>query len=157
MYDGDSEDNHQNDFDSSGGWDHDSEDEEHEDNNVDESGGDGQDTNNIKQFEEDTGAGKRRNRRSMIRALPSAKNGTGLNRPYWHQMGSPICPTLLAMVVAEQARIQMMKEYFEIEASKSTPQYGFRKGLKLFGNEGYQAAKDKLETNLLGRGCIDML
>ena len=51
----------------------------------------------------------------------------------------------------------MMKEYFEIEASKSTPQYGFRKGLKLFGGKGYQAAKDKLETNLLGRGCIDML
>ena len=42
-------------------------------------------------------------------------------------------------------------------ASKSTPQYGFRKGLKLFGDEGYQAAKDKLEANLLGRGCIDML
>ena len=51
----------------------------------------------------------------------------------------------------------MMKEYFEIEASKSTSQYGFRKGLKLFGDEGYQAAKDELETNLLGRGCIDML
>ena len=50
-----------------------------------------------------------------------------------------------------------MKEYFEIEASKSTPQYGFRKGLKLFGDEGYQADKNKLEVNLLGRGCIDML
>ena len=61
------------------------------------------------------------------------------------------------MVAAEQARVRMMKEYFEIEASKSTPQYGFRKGLKLFGDKGYQAAKDELETNLLGRGCIDML
>ena len=39
----------------------------------------------------------------------------------------------------------MMKEYFKIEASKSTPKYGFRKGLKLFGDEGYQAAKNKLE------------
>ena len=45
----------------------------------------------------------------------------------------------------------------ELEASKSTPQYGFRKGQKLFGDKGYQAAKDELETNLLGRGCIDML
>ena len=61
------------------------------------------------------------------------------------------------MVVAEQTGVRMMKEYFEIEASKSTPQYGFRKGLKLFGDKGYQATKDKLETNLLGRGCIDML
>ena len=43
----------------------------------------------------------------------------------------------------------MMKKYFEIEASKSTPQYGFRKGLKLFGDKGYQAAKDELESNLL--------
>ena len=72
-------------------------------------------------------------------------------------MGLHICPTLSAMVVAEQAGIQMMKEYFEIEASKSTPHYRFRKGLKLFGDEGYQAAKVKLEANLLGRGCIDML
>ena len=51
----------------------------------------------------------------------------------------------------------MMKDYFEIEASKSTPQYGFRKGLKLFGDEGYQAAKNKLRVNSLGRGCIDMI
>ena len=51
----------------------------------------------------------------------------------------------------------MMKEYFEIEPSKSTPQYGFRKGLKIFGNEGYQAAKDELKENLLGRGFIDIL
>ena len=61
------------------------------------------------------------------------------------------------MVVAEQAGVRMMKEYFEIEASKLTPQYGFRKGLKLFGDKGYQAAKDKLKTNLLERGYIDML
>ena len=50
-----------------------------------------------------------------------------------------------------------MNEYFEIEASKSRPQYGFRKELKLYGDEGYQAAKNKLEPNLLGRRCIDML
>ena len=95
----------------------------------------------------------------MVQALPtgSANNGQGLNGPYWQQMGSYICSTLSAMVVAEQAGIQMMKEYFEIEASKSTPQYGFRKGLKLFGHEGYQAAKDELKANLHGRGCIDML
>ena len=44
-------------------------------------------------------------------------------------MGSHKCPILGAIVVAKQAGIQMMKEYFEIEASKSTTQYGFRKGL----------------------------
>ena len=44
------------------------------------------------------------------------------------------------MVITEQARVRMMKENFEIEASQANPQYGFRKGLKLFGDKGYQAA-----------------
>ena len=39
-----------------------------------------------------------------------------------------VCPMVLAIWVAEQAGIKMMKEYFKIEASKSTPQYRFRKG-----------------------------
>ena len=71
----------------------------------------------------------------MLRVLPRVNNGVGLNGPYWDQIGSHTCPILRAMVVAKQAGIQMMKEYFEIEASKSTPQYGFRKGLKLFGDK----------------------
>ena len=66
-------------------------------------------------------------------------------------------PTLSAMVVVEQSEIRMMKDYFKIEASKSKPQYGFKKGLKLFGDEGYQATKNELEEDLLGRGFIDML
>ena len=64
---------------------------------------------------------------------------------------------ILAMMVAEQVGVRMMKEYFEIEAAKATPHYGFRQGLKLFGDKDYQAAKNKLKVNLLGRGCIDML
>ena len=62
-----------------------------------------------------------------------------------------------SMMVAEDVGVRMMKEYFEIEASKATSQYGFRKGLKLFGNKGYQATKDKLKVKLLGRGYVDML
>ena len=64
---------------------------------------------------------------------------------------------LSAMVVAEQTGVQMMKEYFEIESSNSIPQYGFRKGMNRFGDAGYQAAKNELKANLLGRGCINML
>ena len=45
------------------------------------------------------------------------------------------------MVIAEKVRVRVMKEYFKIEASKATPQYGFRKGPKLFGDKGCQAAK----------------
>ena len=62
-----------------------------------------------------------------------------------------------SMVIAEQVGVRMMKEYFKIKASKASPQYGFRKGLKLFGDKSYQAAKNKLKVNLLRRGCIDML
>ena len=64
---------------------------------------------------------------------------------------------VLSMMVAEEMSVRMMKEYCEIEASKATPQYGFRKGLKLLGNKGYQDTKDVLKDNLFGRGYIDML
>ena len=73
----------------------------------------------------------------MVRDLGPKGNNDGLDGGYW----THTCPIFLAMMVAEQVGVSMMKECFEIRASKSTPQYGFRKGLKLFGNEGYQAAK----------------
>ena len=61
------------------------------------------------------------------------------------------------MIIAKEAGVRMMKEYFEIKASKVTPQNGFKKGVNLFNNKDYQAAKDKLNKNLLRRGYIDML
>ena len=51
----------------------------------------------------------------------------------------------------------MMQTYFEIEALLSTPQYGFCKGLELFGDKGYQAALKELDKNLVGRGFIEVL
>ena len=62
-----------------------------------------------------------------------------------------------AMMMAEQAGVRMMQEYFELEASKSTPMYGLRKGLQIFGDSGYQATVKELRDNLIGRGCIDVL
>ena len=85
----------------------------------------------------------------MLRELAS-----DLDKDMWE---STCAHMVSAMMVAEQVGVHMMKEYFEIEASKATPQYGFRKGLTLFGDKGYQAAKNELKVNLLGRGCIDML
>ena len=85
----------------------------------------------------------------MVRRLDSNLDG-----PRWKSIGAHM---VSAMMVAEQEGVRMMKEYFEIEASKATPQYGFRKGLTLFGDKGYQAAKNELKVNLLGRGCINML
>ena len=60
-------------------------------------------------------------------------------------------------MVAEDVGVRMTKEYFEIEPSKATPQYEIRKRLELFSDKGYQATKDKVKVNLIGRGCIDML
>ena len=47
--------------------------------------------------------------------------------------------TSFAMLIAEQAGVKMMQEYFKLEASKSTPMYRYQKGLKIFGDPGYQA------------------
>ena len=63
---------------------------------------------------------------------------------------------LFAMLIAEQAGVKMMQEYFELEASKSTPMYGYRKGLKIFGDSGYQATVKELRDNLIGQGCSDV-
>ena len=61
-----------------------------------------------------------RQRLLMVRQLDPGLDG---NR--WESTGSHM---VSAMMVAEQAGVRMMKEYFEIESSKATPQYGFRKG-----------------------------
>ena len=57
----------------------------------------------------------------MVSSLPSINNGLGLNGPHYMQTGSHICPMVSTMGVVEQTGIQMRKEYFEIEASESTP------------------------------------
>jgi hypothetical protein len=47
--------------------------------------------------------------------------------------------------------------YSNIEASKSTPQYGFNRGLKEFSTMGYEATVKELDDNLLGMGAVRML
>ena len=158
FYDGIPKDNHQHAHDPPEGGDHNPEYKEHENNNVDEPGNDGQDANDIKQVEEDDDVGRRRrSRQSITHSLPGANKKDTLDGDYCNRLASHICPLVGVMAMAKQAEVQMMKEYFKIELSKSTPQYGFRKGLQLFKDKGYQDAKTELEKNLLGRGCIDML
>ena len=41
--------------------------------------------------------------------------------------------------------------------SLATPQYGFKKRLEIFGNDGYNATVKELRDNLIGRGCVNML
>jgi hypothetical protein len=53
--------------------------------------------------------------------------------------------------------LSTITSYSNIEASKSTPQYGFNRGLKEFGELGYQATVQELDDNLLGMGAARML
>lgn len=48
-------------------------------------------------------------------------------------------------------------EFNKMEASLDTPQYGFNKGLKLFGRDGYKATVKELLENLLDRGAVEMI
>ena len=64
-----------------------------------------------------------------MKELKSNLDGEAWDLAYGHMVSF--------MRVAVHVGVRMMKEYFKIEASKATPQYGFRKGLKLFGDEGY--------------------
>jgi hypothetical protein len=53
--------------------------------------------------------------------------------------------------------LNTITSYSNIEASKSTPQYGFNRGLKEFGELGYEATVKELDDNLLGMGAVKML
>lgn len=44
-----------------------------------------------------------------------------------------------------------------VTVSKSTPQYFYTKGLKIFEAAGYDATKQELDENLICRGCVEML
>ena len=58
------------------------------------------------------------------------------------------------MMKHDEIYVKMMEDYFELEASRPTPQYGFIKGLQIFGEKGYQEKVKELKNNLIGIGCI---
>ena len=51
----------------------------------------------------------------------------------------------------------MLTDYSNLSASPNTPQYGFRKGMEIFEEDGYEVTVSKLKGNLVGRGCVNML
>jgi hypothetical protein len=66
--------------------------------------------------------------------------------PYW-TLAQSTCSYVLNTITS----------YSNIEASKSTPHYGFKRGLKEFGTPGYEATVKELDDNLLGMGAVKML
>ena len=51
----------------------------------------------------------------------------------------------------------VIQYYGNIEATLSTPQYGFQKGLKEFKEMGYNATIKELDKNLVGKNVMGML
>ena len=58
-----------------------------------------------------------------------------------------------AMMETEKKVDNVMNQYYIIE-SAATLQYGFSKGLTLFGKEGIEATYKELKNNLLDRDCV---
>jgi hypothetical protein len=75
---------------------------------------------------------------------PRGLNST-LDRPHWNNC------------VHTQYCMSVISGYGNLEATLSTPQYGFQKGLKVFGEDGYKATIKELDANLIGRNIIEML
>jgi hypothetical protein len=53
--------------------------------------------------------------------------------------------------------LSTIASFTDFEASKSTPQYGFNRGMKEFGELGYEATMRELDDNLIGMGAVQML
>jgi hypothetical protein len=53
--------------------------------------------------------------------------------------------------------LNTIASFTNFEASKSTPQYGFNRGMKEFGELGFEATMKELDDNLIGMGAVQML
>ena len=53
--------------------------------------------------------------------------------------------------------LSIINDFWNVEATLVTPQYGFEKGLKVFGKKDNKATMEKLDENLLGKNVIDMI
>jgi hypothetical protein len=74
-----------------------------------------------------------------------------------HELESDLGPYWTLAQSCQAYVLSTITSYSNIEASKSTPQYGFNRGLKEFGALGYEATVKELDDNLLGMGAVKML
>jgi hypothetical protein len=74
-----------------------------------------------------------------------------------HELESDLGPYWTLAHSCHAYVLNTITSYSNIEASKSTPQYGFNRGLKEFGELGYEATVKELDDNLLGMGAVRML
>ena len=72
-------------------------------------------------------------------------------------MGEYWQDSMVGSVIHEHCTGSVIKEYTNLEATLSTPQYGFQKGMKVFKESRHKAAVKELDKNLIGWNVIDML
>jgi hypothetical protein len=53
--------------------------------------------------------------------------------------------------------LNTIASFTNFEASKSTPQYGLNRGMKEFGELGFEATMKELDDNLMGMGAVRIL
>ena len=73
------------------------------------------------------------------------KRRAGLDGEYWNRKGEANCC------------LSIIEGQGNLEATLSTPQYIFKKGLTVFRGPGYNATVKELDENLIGRDVIQML
>ena len=64
---------------------------------------------------------------------------------------------IVSMIIVVNMSVRMVKCYFKIKSSKTTPQYRFWKESNPFHDEGYQSADDEFEKKPLDKGLVDVL
>ena len=64
---------------------------------------------------------------------------------------------MVGSVIHEYIVGSFIQHYDNLEATLSTPQYGFEKGLKVFKELGYNATMKELDKNLIGKNVMNML
>ena len=75
-----------------------------------------------------------------------------LDSPHWNR-------NMIGSVIHEHCIGSVIREYNNLEpvSVSATTQYGFRKGMKVFKDEGYKATVKELSKNLIGKSVIEML
>ena len=64
---------------------------------------------------------------------------------------------MVGSVIHEYIVESVIQNYGNLEATLSTPQYGFDKGLNVFKEVGYNATMKELNKNLIDKNVLDML
>ena len=64
---------------------------------------------------------------------------------------------MVGSVIHEYIVESVIQHYGNLEATLSTPQYGFQKGLTVLKEMGYNKTLKELDKNLIGNNAMDMV